>query len=289
VQRRIAHPGPVAASRCSAVATSARRVELSLAAGRSLLLAVSEALADQGARSAVLQLGSGALFPFAHVLPAHSRNAAHAVYFSERFDAAAPVRLDMACVTVGERDGQTSLHCHASWHSADGRRHIGHVLPADAVLTEAISADAWLLDGAAFTAQADDETAFTLFKPVAVAATAAGDAAPRRPALAVRLAPNADVCSSLEALCRQHGIAAATVRGGVGSTVGAAFDDGRRVLPYITELLVRGGRVRPDAQGQPVAEIDVSLVDQTGGLAEGRLQRGANPVLVTFELVLEPD
>ena len=37
------------------------------------------------------------------------------------------------------------------------------------------------------------------------------------------------------------------------------------------------------------AEIDVSLVDYTGGLASGRLMRGANPVLVTFELVLQAD
>jgi hypothetical protein len=32
----------------------------------------------------------------------------------------------------------------------------------------------------------------------------------------------------------------------------------------------------------------VSLVDYLGGLSEGRLQRGENPVLVTFELLVEP-
>jgi hypothetical protein len=35
------------------------------------------------------------------------------------------------------------------------------------------------------------------------------------------------------------------------------------------------------------AELDVALVDYTGGLAEGRLLRGDNPVLMTMELVLE--
>jgi predicted DNA-binding protein with PD1-like motif len=307
VLRRITHPGPAAAERSTVVPTTLRQASLTLAPGRTLLQAVSEALAAHGAHSAVLQLGTGTLFPFAHVMPALSTSAEHAVYFSARFDAAAPVRLDIATVTVGQRDGQPSLHCHAQWHTADGTRHIGHVLPGDAVLTEAIAAQAWLLDGAAFVAQPDDETRFTLFKPMAVlrstvATTAAAAAADtgsaaaaepnttgERQALAVRLAPNADVCSALEAVCRQHGLRSATVRGGVGSTVGAAFADGRRVLPYVTELLVRQGRVRPDAQGQPVAEIDVSLVDHTGGLAEGRLQRGANPVLVTFELVLQAD
>ena len=35
------------------------------------------------------------------------------------------------------------------------------------------------------------------------------------------------------------------------------------------------------------AKLDISLVDYTGGLAEGRLVRGDNPVLMTMELVLE--
>ena len=37
-----------------------------------------------------------------------------------------------------------------------------------------------------------------------------------------------------------------------------------------------------------VFELAISLVDYTGGLAEGRLERGHNPVLMTMELVLEP-
>ena len=35
------------------------------------------------------------------------------------------------------------------------------------------------------------------------------------------------------------------------------------------------------------ATLDVALVDYIGGLAEGRLVRGDNPVLMTMELVLE--
>jgi hypothetical protein len=33
--------------------------------------------------------------------------------------------------------------------------------------------------------------------------------------------------------------------------------------------------------------LDVALVDYTGGVAEGRLARGDNPVLMTMELALE--
>ena len=35
------------------------------------------------------------------------------------------------------------------------------------------------------------------------------------------------------------------------------------------------------------SSLDVALVDYLGGLAEGRLVRGDNPVLMTMELVLE--
>lgn len=285
--RRIQHPGPVAEQRRTVVNTTVREQALQLQPGRSLLAALDQALAPTGAVSAVLQLQPGTLQPFAYVMPALSKTPAHAVYFSDRFDADGAVQLETATVTLGQRDGQPSLHCHARWRDAEGRRHCGHVLPQEAMLRSPLQATAWLLDGAAFQVMADDETAFSLFKP-APRPSADGDQ-PGRAALAVRLAPNEDVCTALEALCHERGITHATVRGGVGSTVGALFDDGRRVEPFVTELLVRQGRVRPGADGAPRAEIDVSLVDHTGGLADGRLARGGNAVLVTFELVLEPD
>ena len=285
--RRILHPGPVAERRADVVDATVRPLLLQLQPGRSLLAAVTEALAPTGAASAVLQLQPGTLQPFAYVMPDLSKTPDHAVYFSDRHDAIGPVQLETATVTVGQRDGQTSLHCHARWLDADGIRHCGHVLPHEAWLASTMPARAWLLDGAAFETTADDETAFSLFKPVARPPAGRGDAG--RPALAVRLAPNEDVCTAIEALCRERGITHATVRGGVGSTVGALFDDGRRVEPFVTELLVRQGRIRPGAEGAPQAEIDISLVDHTGGLADGRLARGGNAVLVTFELVIEPD
>nr|WP_316642478.1 DUF296 domain-containing protein [uncultured Roseateles sp.] len=278
--RRIKHPGPVALRRLDAVDASLARQELRLPPGRTLLAALTEALPVGS--SAVLTLQGGSFFPFAYVMPALSKTPDHAVYFSDRFDAVGPVQLEMATVTFGLRDGRPSLHCHARWVDAEGVRHCGHVLPDYAVIAAPVQASAWLIDGAGFEVTADEETRFSLFKPVPRPASRAAG-----PAVALRLAPNEDVCSALEAICRERGIASATVRGGVGSIVGAVFDDGRTVEPFVTELLVSRGRVRSDERGEPVAEIEVSLVDYLGGLADGRLQRGANPVLVTFELVLE--
>ena len=44
---------------------------------------------------------------------------------------------------------------------------------------------------------------------------------------------------------------------------------------------------RLDADGTLEAELDIALVDYLGGIAEGKLMRGDNPVLMTMELVLE--
>jgi len=89
--------------------------------------------------------------------------------------------------------------------------------------------------------------------------------------------------------CREHGIRRGRIRGGVGSTIGARFSDGRSVEPFATELTVTAGQLAPGAGGGLEAQLDVALVDYTGGLAEGRLVRGDNPVLMTMELVLEAE
>lgn len=298
-RRTIQHPGPVSAPRVLALPVHLQQRSLQLQPGHSLLQALVLAL-PAGCHSAVLRLQDGALAPFAYVMPALAPTAEHAVYFSGRFDAPGTVQLIEAGVTYGRQGGQPWLHCHARWTAADGTPHCGHVLPDDAVLATPVAATAWLMDGVVFDVLPDAETRFTLFKPQscaparaatpdAVTPQAASPKAAPPNALALRVAPNEDICSALEAVCLAHGITHASVRGGVGSTVGAVFDDGRRVEPFVTELLVQHGRISPGPDGAPVAALDVSLVDHMGGLASGRLARGANSVLVTFELVLQPD
>jgi len=106
-------------------------------------------------------------------------------------------------------------------------------------------------------------------------------------AFALRLRPNQDFAAALETFCRQHGILRARIHGGVGSTIGAHFTDGRTVVPFATELAIKAGAIAPGADGTLQAELDVALVDYLGGIAEGQLMRGDNPVLMTMELVLE--
>ena len=226
----------------------------------------------------------GALGPFAYVMPALSKTGENAAFYSDTFRPAGITRLKTGAMTLGGRDGAPFFHCHALWTEADGRAGGGHILPEETVVAEPFEAEAFGLDGALFAAEPDPETNFKLFGPIPSAATGAETA---RRAYALRLRPNQDFAGALEAFCRQRGIISAKLHGGVGSIIGARFADGRTIEPFATEMAVSSGVIASGAGGALEAELDVALVDYTGGLAEGRLTRGDNPVLMTMELVLE--
>jgi predicted DNA-binding protein with PD1-like motif len=267
----------------------------------SLMQAVAQSMQGIGAQCATFRMQGGGFEPFSYVMPALAKTSAHAVYFSDTYPVEGAVRLETASVTFGQRDGKPWLHSHAIWIEASGRRHCGHLLPDDIQVNHPIQAQGVAVRGATFTVCPDGETNFTLFVPLKSMArpsqtTAGVNAAQKPPAssqtprskgYALRVAPNIDICTALETFCRERGITHAKVQGGVGSTVGAVFDDGRVVEPFVTELLIRNGEIFTNAAGQTQAQLDVSMVDYKGGVSEGRLARGQNPVLVTFELALE--
>lgn len=282
--RHIEHPGPVAAQRRRTANCDIRHAQVQLPPGEALLPTLASLLEANHVKSAVARLHGGSFDPFAYCMPAISHTPEHAVYFSDRYQPKGTVRLEHASVTVGQRESQPWLHCHGIWHDAAGRRLGGHVLPNDSVISEPIDASIWFVDGASFEVVPSPETGFSLFEPVAACA----DTSSRDGPFAMSIRPNEDFCSAIEDECRVRGVARARVLGGVGSLIGATFDDGREVHPFVTEVFVREGLVSMTRGGKLVAEVDVGLVDHLGGLNEGRLRRSANPVLVTFELLIEP-
>jgi predicted DNA-binding protein with PD1-like motif len=282
--RSIKQPGPPAPERIQWVEARGRAFSFTLEAGLPLLEAARRGFASQGFAGGVLNIKGGALGPFAYVMPALSKTGEHAAFYSDIFRPAGVTRLKLATMTLGERDGAPFFHCHGLWLEADGRAGGGHILPEETVVAEPIEADAFGLDGAVFTAEPDPETNFKLFGPVP--SRAAGAETSSR-AFALRLRPNQDFAGALEGFCRERGITGAKLHGGVGSTIGARFADGRIVEPFATELAVRSGMIVSRQGGAFEAELDVALVNYTGGIAEGRLKRGDNPVLMTMELVLE--
>jgi len=282
--RQIKQPGPPTPERIQWVEARGRGFSFTLEAGLPLLEAARRGFAAHGFASGVLNIKGGALGPFAYVMPALSETGENAAFYSETFRPEGNAWLKQATMTLGERDGAPFFHCHGFWLEAHCKVNGGHILPEETMVAEPFEVDAFGIEGAVFKAESDPETNFKLFGPVASEARGA-DTTCR--AFALRLRPNQDFATCLEALCRDHGIARAKIHGGVGSTIGARFTDGRAVEPFATELTITAGHIAPGAGGVPEAQLDIALVDYTGGLAEGRLVRGDNPVLMTMELVLE--
>ncbi|MBV9561505.1 MAG: DUF296 domain-containing protein [Bradyrhizobium sp.] len=282
--RRIEQPGPPNPERIQWVEARGRAFSFTLEPGLPLLEAARHGFAAEGFAGGTLNIRGGALGPFAYVMPALSKTTEHAAFYSDTFRPGGVTRLKLATLTLGVRDGAPFFHCHGLWREADGRDNGGHMLPEETVVAEPLAAEAFGIDGAVFAAEPDPETNFKLFGPVP--AEARGASTTSR-AFALRLRPNQDVAGALEDFCCAHGIAGGRIHGGVGSTIGARFVDDSIVEPFATELAITSGMIAPGVGGALEAALDVALVDYTGGLAQGRLVRGDNPVLMTMELVLE--
>jgi len=185
--RSIKQPGAPVPERIQWVEARGRAFSFTLEAGLPLLEAARRGFAEQGFAGGVLNFRRGALGPFAYVMPALSRDGANAAFYSDTFRPAGVTRLKLGSMTLGRRDGAPFFHCHGLWTEGDGRASGGHILPEETVVAEPFDADAFGVDGALFTAEADPETNFKLFGPVA-AATSGVRTTGR--AFALRLRPN---------------------------------------------------------------------------------------------------
>jgi len=104
-----------------------------------------------------------------------------------------------------------------------------------------------------------------------------------------RLKPNEDIIDSAEALCKEHGIQLAVVRGGLGSLIdGQLSYQGREGLiklqiegPGVEILSISGEILSGESRLQAV------LADADGKLYAGRLERGNNLTFITVELTLQ--
>ncbi len=244
--RRIEQPGPPASERIQWVEARGRAFSFTLEAGLPLLEAARRGFAAEGFAGGVLNMQGGALGPFAYVMPALSKTKENAAFYSDTFRPLGITRLKLASMTLGARDGAPFFHCHGLWTEADGRAGGGHMLPEETFVAEPFAVEAFGIDGAVFAAEPDPETNFKLFGPVRSAPSGA-NATSR--AFALRLRPNQDFADSLEGFCRDRGIISAKIHGGVGSTIGARFTDGKIVEPFATELAITSGSIAPGIGG----------------------------------------
>lgn len=251
--------------------------------GLTLLEAVRRGFEAAGYTSGTVNLHEILFGPFTYVMPALSKDDEHAAFYSEFFRPEGTTRMHAGALTFGLRDGSAFFHCHGIWREAGGKESGGHVIPEEAMVAEACEVEAFGVRGAQFEVMADPETNFRIFHP----ATAPGRPGEGARAFVIRLRPNQDFCGALEAFCRDRGIAQARVHGGVGSTIGVHLTDGTVFENFATEVYIEQGLIERDADSRLAAAIDIGLIDYTGRIARGRLTRGDNPVLMTFELVVE--
>lgn len=279
----IRQPGPTLEPRLLAAEGRGQPFRFALEPGVLLVEAVRRGFAAAGFTSGVVRLRDVALGPFAYVMPALSKDDEHAAFYSEFFRPAGITRIHAGALSFGTRDGAAFFHCHGLWREADGKECGGHVIPEETMVAEAIEVEAFGVTGAYFGVMPDPETNFRIFHP----APRPGEHGEGARAFVIRLRPNQDFCGALERFCREHGIAQARIHGGVGSTIGVHLTNETVFENFATEVYIEAGTIKPDASSSPVASVDVGLVDYTGRIAHGRLTRGDNRVLMTFELVIE--
>ena len=281
--RRLAQPGPAPAERIDSLSVPGIALDWALTPGEDLITALTAPLIAAGCRAGSVTFADVALHPFRYVLPGPARDAAHAAWFSDPRDPAGdPARatmVDYAAATFGWREGAPFVHCHGVWTEPDGTRRGGHMLPDACRIAGAGQARGWATRAARITVEPDAETNFPLFHPRPIRPTR--ETAPLRLILA-RLRPNQDLSEALVTLCARHGASRATLRGSLGSLIGARFTDGRSVPDPATEVLVRSGQIE---NGQ--TQLTLAVIDQTGTVHCGPLSRGENAVCITFEAMLE--
>ena len=282
-ERFLRQPGQGRLERFESFEGVGRRLEFQLEPGLSINEAVAKPLRAAGIEAASLVLDGGAFAPFHYLMPALSTDGYHAAWYSDVFAPAGETQFQNGNATFGERNSSSFIHCHATWIEHDGKLGAGHVLPHETIVSQPIRAIAWGVEEVRMVSEPDEETAFSLFHPVPSekAITVVNN---RLRTVIARVGPNEDIVGALEAICRKHDFAAATLRGGIGSLIGARYADGSKVDDIATEVFVTQGFVSSQSTG---THVDIVMVDTGGNITRGQLLRGENPVCITFELCLE--
>lgn len=280
--RTVRHPGRPDAERIVTLAGPAMQLDFTLEAGLNLRDAVCLPLARAGLDGGTVRFAGLPIASLHFLMPALAVDDQHAAFYSAPQAMEEGTVIEYACATVGRKDGEPFVHCHAIWRGRDGQRQGGHLMMEKTVVGARTPAQAWGLHGATMATRYDPETNFTLFYPTRLSdqiATPSG----KRIVLA-RIRPDQDLTIAVEQACAANGMRNAIVRGSVGSIIGAEFADGRVLEDRATEILIRSGAVQ-DGMGR----LDIGLINPQGQVSEGVLARGRNPVLICFELVLQEE
>lgn len=281
----LVHPGEQALRRLESVATGTVTERLALAPGRRLIDAIDAALTRLGADSAQVELLGGPLSRISYCIPALCNDGSRAAWYSETFEAAVPASIVAGSATVGRRDGERFMHCHAAWFDADGALRGGHLWPDTVVGATPVDAILHAFDSVALTSGADDETAMPVFTP-SPRAVSLGTS---HRAVMTRVRPGVEIHDAIRRIMIDAGMQSASVRGSLGSLVGATLIRGGGTVVAdgpATEVTI-AGHASIDGDRFSEAHVSVCAIDRHGTVHTGELAEHGNLVAVTFELLVE--
>lgn len=284
------HPGPRLMPRVQTVTTRSAALHVTLSPGVRLLDGLAQILEGTDATCAQVEITGGVFDRISYCVPAECPDGSVVCTFSETREARTPAQLLAGSVTVGFRDGERFMHCHAMWLDAEGQIRGGHLWPETVVGGVPVHAVVHPLPGVTTVNARDPETCMPVFTPHSDAQRSdeSGPARGSRVAMS-RVRPGEDITAAVRRVCVEQGFGTAVVRAGVGSLVGACLRRGHDVVNVdgpATELATIAGRVHAD-----IADFELSaiVVDRHGEVHAGVLVPGRNPVAITFELLIFED
>lgn len=284
--RRLKHPGPVSDERIVSEEGNLEIIEIHLKKGMRLIDAVSRILEPAGIQGAGIQFKDLRLAPMSYVMPTYSPDDEHVAFYSETYTLSEEIVIDYANATYGIRDGVPFMHFHGLWKDGEKQKG-GHVLADDSLVAKDGTAIAYGVKSIKIDSVYDKETNFTIFKPQKNEGNDY-EQMDRRCIVAVVKA-NEDLLDSIVSICKKHQVSGGTIWTGIGSTVGGIFEDGNSVEEIPTELITMNGQILTDKDGELQVKYETALIDAQGTIHFGSLQRGENPVLILFELVIAID
>lgn len=296
----VVHAGPRQNPRIVSVPTRYSEHLVELAEGDDLFESVTGLLELFDVPGLMVEFVDGEFGRINYVYPAYGPDAEHPMSFTSEFHCAGPAASQNASATVGTKDGDPFAHVHASWVTEEGRAKGGHLLPGTLVGPKGMRIRVFALTDAQQLSEADPETGFFAFAPRAVhsptpepgpASAQASESAPgdaemtSSNAVISRVRPGELIDEAILSICRDAGFEAAEVRASLGSTTGAVFSDSAAPWPAV-EFTHLTGTVGGALDEAPQLSLEAEVVDVAGEVHSGVLAAGANPVAVTFELLI---
>lgn len=290
----LVHPGPETKPRLIAFESRVSTAIVQLRPGQPLLGQLFDALHRVGAHNGIAELVGGTFSPVSYCVPADGTSERKVSYSATRTTPRA--NLILGAATLGSRGGNPFMHSHCVWISPDGTLQAGHLWPETRIGQSPPAVVLHALQGVDLVSADDPETAMPVFTPQpgedpTMPGNQRDHVGPNR-SLIARVCPNEDITAAVKTLCASAGMRTASIRGGIGSLIGATFAGSGasgpvRVEGPGTEVATLVGLLTTNPAGEPEVTITCTLVDKYGQVHAGTLVAGENPVAVTFELLIQ--